>query len=306
MEMQQVRYFISVAKWLNFTRAAEECHVTQPALTRAIKLLEQELGGDLIRREGRHTHLTELGNKMLPILCQCHEAALAAKSLASQVRSGELSTLSVAVSHSVDLTLFIDALRELRAAFPGIQIKLKRGPAGDIGELLKSGKADVAICGPLSLAWDRLEIWPLFNEPFEVIVGSNHALADSSPSQLALDALTNTQFTVMSGLDLTLQERDNLRALGIDLASAHEVASIDDMKSLLTAGLGLALAPAHILREPTMQHVSIPSLQLTQAVAVCVVSGRHRNPEANALLNLLRMKDWQSEENPVEADRLPA
>jgi DMSO/TMAO reductase YedYZ molybdopterin-dependent catalytic subunit len=51
MEMHQVRYFLAVARLLHFTRAADECHVTQPSLTRAIKQLEDELGGDLFRRE---------------------------------------------------------------------------------------------------------------------------------------------------------------------------------------------------------------------------------------------------------------
>ena len=54
MEMQQVRYFVAVAETLNFTRAAEQCNVTQPALTRAIKQLEYELGGDLIRDEAQN------------------------------------------------------------------------------------------------------------------------------------------------------------------------------------------------------------------------------------------------------------
>jgi len=91
MEMQQVRYFVSVAQTLNFTRAAEACHVTQPALTRAIKALEAELGGDLIRREGRATQLTDLGRQMLPLLRQCYESALSAKSVARSVASGETS-----------------------------------------------------------------------------------------------------------------------------------------------------------------------------------------------------------------------
>ncbi|MET0278280.1 MAG: LysR family transcriptional regulator, partial [Pseudorhodoplanes sp.] len=61
MEMHQVRYFLAVARTLNFTRAAEECHVAQPSLTRAIKLLEGELGGDLFRRERPRAMLTALG-----------------------------------------------------------------------------------------------------------------------------------------------------------------------------------------------------------------------------------------------------
>ena len=107
MEMQQVRYFTAVARTLNFTRAAEECNVTQPALTRAIKQLEFELGGDLIRREGRNTHLTDLGNKMLPILRQCHEAALAASALAKAVSKGQISTLTMAVARSLDTALIM-------------------------------------------------------------------------------------------------------------------------------------------------------------------------------------------------------
>ena len=61
MEMHQIRYFLAVAETLNFTRAAEKCNVTQPALTRAIQKLEEELGGLLLRRERSLTHLSDLG-----------------------------------------------------------------------------------------------------------------------------------------------------------------------------------------------------------------------------------------------------
>ncbi|MDA0652931.1 MAG: LysR family transcriptional regulator [Proteobacteria bacterium] len=68
--MHQIRYFLAVSKSLNFTRAAEECHVVQPSLSRAIRKLEEELGGDLFRRERSQTHLTDLGRKMQPLLRQ--------------------------------------------------------------------------------------------------------------------------------------------------------------------------------------------------------------------------------------------
>src|ERR1700744_6235080 len=101
MEMHQVRYFLAVAHTLNFTRAADECNVTQPSLTRAIKQLEAELGGDLFRRE-RPPQLTELGQRMHPLLKQCYEAAVGARSLASSFKSGEIGALRVALTHSVD------------------------------------------------------------------------------------------------------------------------------------------------------------------------------------------------------------
>src|SRR4249920_4096562 len=90
MDMHQVRYFLAVARTLNFTRAAEECHVAQPSLTRAIRQLEAELGGDLFRRERPQAQLTELGQRMLPLLQRCYESALGAKSLAFSLRESAM------------------------------------------------------------------------------------------------------------------------------------------------------------------------------------------------------------------------
>ena len=86
MEMHQIRYFLAVARTGNFTRAAEQCNVTQPSLTRAIQQLEQEFGGDLFRRERPHAQLTELGQRLLPPLQQCYDSASSASSLASQLK----------------------------------------------------------------------------------------------------------------------------------------------------------------------------------------------------------------------------
>ena len=68
MEMHQIRYFLAVCSERNFSRAAALCQVSQPSLTRAIKLLEAELGGALFRRNRGHSHLTELGELVRPNL----------------------------------------------------------------------------------------------------------------------------------------------------------------------------------------------------------------------------------------------
>jgi DNA-binding transcriptional LysR family regulator len=79
MEMHQVRYFLALCEELNFTRAAERCNVAQPSLTRAIKQLEEELGGALFRRERANTHLSELGRTLKPYLEQVYHRAEDAK-----------------------------------------------------------------------------------------------------------------------------------------------------------------------------------------------------------------------------------
>jgi DNA-binding transcriptional LysR family regulator len=124
VEMHQVRYFLAVSRTLNFTRAAQECHVAQPSLTRAVKLLEAELGGDLFHRERNLTHLTEFGDKMLPLLRQCFEGALAAKKLASSIKSGVVASLTLGLSQAVSmsvssrLTTILRAYLRVRYAVP--------------------------------------------------------------------------------------------------------------------------------------------------------------------------------------------
>ena len=177
MEMHQVRYFLAVTRLLNFTRAAEECNVAQPSLTRAIKQLEEELGQELFRRERNLTHLTEFGRRMTPFLQQCYDSALAAKTLASSLKKGAVAPLALAISRSVSLSLIVSHLTELSRAFDGLELRFLRGARDDVADYLKKGEADIAIAGPFGESWDRLESWPLFTERVHVAVSKTHRFA---------------------------------------------------------------------------------------------------------------------------------
>jgi DNA-binding MarR family transcriptional regulator len=159
MEMHQVRYFLAVARVLNFTRAADECNVTQPSLTRAIKQLEAELGGDLFRRERPAAQLTELGQRMHPLLKQCYEAATGARELASSFKSGEVGALRIALTHSVDLSLLIPHLDQIKRLFNRLARRLaavhgklsarrqQQPPAGDARQnrIQRSSRRAIAV-----------------------------------------------------------------------------------------------------------------------------------------------------------------
>jgi len=93
LDLIQIRYFLTLAQTLNFTRAAEACNVTQPALTKSIQRLEGELGGPLLLRERSHTQLTPLGNTMLPLLQQTFDAAEAARNGAARFRTQDVARL---------------------------------------------------------------------------------------------------------------------------------------------------------------------------------------------------------------------
>ena len=87
-----------VGRTLNFTKAAEECNVTQPSLTRAIKKLEDELGGPLFHRERANTHLTELGRAMLPHIEQSYLATQSARALAEALKRGDVVHLRLGLT----------------------------------------------------------------------------------------------------------------------------------------------------------------------------------------------------------------
>ena len=293
MEMQQVRYFLAVARTLNFTRAAEECNVTQPALTRAIKQLEDELGGELIRREGRNSHLTDLGNRMQPLLQQCYDSAISAKSLATKLKKGEVASLAIAVSWTLDIDLLLGPLRELVKSFPGLQLRLRRGDAAAIAAMLKNGDVELAVGGALD-EWDRLDSWPMFTESFGVLVGASHKLAEGDMPELDVALVREERllsFALYGEDDLAAQMRSEW-GLGDD--RILEVHCSRDLERLVAEGFGVAILPANAIRNRNVRHLACAGIATERTVAVYSVAGRQRSKEANALLNLLRATDWDS------------
>lgn len=292
MEMQQVRYFLAVAKTLNFTRAAEQCNVSQPALTRAIKQLEDELGGELIRREGRLSHLSELGMRMLPLLTQCYESAINAKAIAAKVKSGDVATLAIGVSRTLDLDILLGPLAEMYRGFPGLQLKLRRGNGTQIAEWLKNGDIELAFGGPLGESWDRLDCWPMFTEAFNLVVAPDHDIAMRNEVELEIELIRKERFLIHADSDHAELVPANLETIGISFVDAHQVDSNRDLEALVVARFGVAILPASALNSSRVRHVRCGALDLRRTVAVYSIAGRARSREASALLNLVRSADW--------------
>ena len=175
--MHQIRYFLAVARALNFTRAAEECNVAQPSLTRAVKLLEQELGGDLFARERNNTHLTDLGVRMQPFLRQSYESAIAARAMARSLKRGETAPLRLALSRTIPIELVVDALVEVQRTFEGLELRLIRRDAAQAVEIMKKGDADLMVAGPIGDDWERFDRWALMAERHTLVVAQGSNLA---------------------------------------------------------------------------------------------------------------------------------
>jgi DNA-binding transcriptional LysR family regulator len=290
MEMHQVRYFLAVARALNFTRAAEECHVAQPSLTRAIRQLEGELGGDLFRRERPQAQLTELGQRMLPLLKQCYESALSARSLASAIKKGEVGSLRLALSQTIDPALVMPHVIELGKLFSGLELKLYRGTSADILAQLKRGEAELALAASLGDEWERLDSWPLFTEDFQLVVHSMHRLANSPTVGIA--DLKDERIVVKSYCESTPALLETLRGFDIDVGRSHEAGAESDLIALLEAGVGVAFLPRSAKAPDTLLRLMVDQLELSRTVYLYGVAGRQRTAVAATLMKMLRANDW--------------
>jgi DNA-binding transcriptional LysR family regulator len=264
MEMHQVRYFLAVARVLNFTRAADECNVTQPSLTRAIKQLEAELGGDLFRRERPAAQLTELGQRMHPLLKQCYEAASGARALASSFKGGEVGALRIALTHAVDLSLLIPHLDQIKRQFNRLEFRFLRGNSSEVAEFLKKGEAELGIAAELGEDWDRLDTWPLFTESFDIVVNKRHPLA--SREEISFEDLRAEQLLSRRYCEHSDRLDTSLREHGIDVDRSHEISSERDLIELLEADIGIAVIPQTASIPPTLKRAAVDGLDARRTV----------------------------------------
>jgi DNA-binding transcriptional LysR family regulator len=147
MEMQHVRYFLALSQTLNFTRAAEQSNVSQPALTRAIQQLEYELGGPLFHRERQRTHLSELGRIMLPYFETIQAQSDAARTHAKSLKKLDSATLKIGAMCTIGPKILSDLFIQFGMAHPNVDLEVEDKSAQELLEMLASGKLEMALFG---------------------------------------------------------------------------------------------------------------------------------------------------------------
>jgi DNA-binding transcriptional LysR family regulator len=147
MELRHLRYFVSVAEALSFTKAAEKLHTAQPSLTRQIKDLEEELGVRLLNRTKQQVTLTEEGRSFLADAKRL--LALAAETVESvrRLHSGEVRALNVGYVSNLFYDLLPRTLTSFRQLFPTVSVNLFDMSCGDQFRALEDGKLDLGFVG---------------------------------------------------------------------------------------------------------------------------------------------------------------
>jgi DNA-binding transcriptional LysR family regulator len=284
MQFHQIKYFIALCDNLNFTRAAEDCNVAQPSLTRAIKQLEDELGGALFHRERANSHLTELGRLMEPHLRQVLSEIEAAKDRARSVRNLEQTTLTLGVMCTIGPTKLLELIANYRANYPNVNLLVRDAKGHDLQEMLLQGDLEVALFGLPEGIDDRLHLLPLFDERFVITFAPGHRFEHLSVIRGAdLDgepyvARVNCEFTGHAG------RRIRSEGGGAQAEVIYRSEREDWCLAMIGAGLGFGFTPEYAIEIPGIQSRPLIDPAFTRTVNVATVRGRPHSSAVGAFV----------------------
>lgn len=284
MEMHQIRYFLAVCDSLNFTRAAEACNVSQPALTRAIKALEDELGGELLRRERNKTHLTELGRLVRePLALALAETERTKREAASFLSLGD-APLSLGVMYTIGPSRLVAMLEHLYRTAPGIQIKLRDGTPVAVQAALMAGETDLAILSRPDDPPERLELVPLYRERFVVAFPPGHRFARQNAVQLA--DMAGEHYLLRPECELRDVIRQTREQRGVAMNIRCESQREDWIQSMILAGMGCAFMPETMPMLPGIETRPLQEENLQREICLATVAGRRFSPAVRAFVTL--------------------
>jgi DNA-binding transcriptional LysR family regulator len=290
MKLRRIRYFLALARTLNFSQAARELKVSQPALSQAVKQLEAEFGGSLIRREGRLSHLTHLGERMRASLQEVEDASLRAEQLASRLTKTETACIRIAVMCTIDPGQVSQCLAEFQQKMTGLVVELLDATAESIQDSLLDGKVDIAILSSPVEVVPRLRVQELFQEEMVIACGANFRLA--SRSSISLKKLADYPY-----LD---RLRCEFRDMVIGMADRHDMElnvvtsseREDWIKSLLMQNHGVSIMPLSSAKASGLATVKFQDIELHRSVYLTIPSGRENQPAVQALVKHARKYNW--------------
>jgi DNA-binding transcriptional LysR family regulator len=292
MEMHQIRYFLAAARSLSFTRAAETCHVSQPALTAAMKKLEAELGGPMFYREANRLLLTEFGRQMEPLLAQIAERAEAATAAAENLRLQNQPPVRLGVMPTLGPLRLARFLSDFQRAHPGVELAVSEGRPGELGRGLEADTLDVAILNPVESPGESFRIEPLYAERYVVVLPPDHALKESNA--ITLSDLSNQPYVDRLACEMREMVMRVCGELGVSLYARFRSEREDWVQAMVAAGLGFAFMPEHSVTHPGMIQRPLVEPTVERTVALATKRGRPHSPAVDSFLRAARAHRWLS------------
>lgn len=300
MELRHLRYFITVAELLNFTKSAAKLHVAQPALSRQIHDLEEELGVVLFERSSRYVRLTAAGKAFVTEARTVLQSAEVAAQTARAFATGERGELHIGYAPSLTVEVLPKALEAFEQRYPRVRVTLHDLSVLEMVQGLNGGAVDTALMAkPLTqqlrgLAFDELRTYPV-----RIAVRNNHPLARAKGVSLA--QLAQEPLIVYSRAEYPDYHEwirgvfEQARQVVPQNAEEHD--SGTSIVAAVEAGRGLALVPS-ILSSVAGGRLTLLGIRPTLPPFVIGVAYRRdqQNPAARRFVdtvNDLKIKCWR-------------
>jgi LysR family hydrogen peroxide-inducible transcriptional activator len=298
MELHQIRYFLSLCDELNFTRAAERCRVAQSSLTRAIKALEQELGGALFHRERANTHLSRLGQKVKPFLEQAYSHVEGARKQAHDFARAQTATLRLGLMNTVAPLRLYELVAALRARHPGIALQIVDAAAQTLQERLLVGDLDAAIYAlPQLAADDRLNVLPLYREPFVIAVRPAHRLARRDV--VRMPDLCGEPYLRRTHCEFDAVTQETFARQDVNGPTVYQSDRDDWILAMAAAGLGYGVMPAFSASHPGVVALPLIEPEIARDIALATMRGRPDSAAIGALVREVMRMGWMSAASAV-------
>lgn len=284
LNLHLVRIFVAVAEARNFSRAAEQLYISQPAVSKGIQELEQQLGMSLFNRVGRSIQLTEAGEVLYANARIIFASERAAETALEQMRGLQRGHLAVGASATIGSYMLPSLLGAFNRLYPGINLFLDIGNTPQIADRLLHARLDTAFVeGAVDPARFQLSHWR--DDRLVVIADIHHPLG--AQQSISLDQLRDVTVIMRepeSGTRLIVQ--NVLRAKGIEIMPGLELSSNEAIKQAVMAGLGLAIVSTETIRLELETNrlliLDVPDLTIVRPLVRLEVEGRPPSPALRA------------------------
>ena len=294
MEMHQVRYFLVAAKTLSFTRAAELCRISQPALTTAIRKLETRLQSALFHREGRSLLLTEFGRQMLPHLEQIIAQAEAAETVAKNFRLLNQVPIRLGVMSTIGPMRLAGLLAAFEQKCPGVDTVLHDGAPEALAAQLDADELDVAILNPLQGMGESYRTEPLYTERIVVVLPPEHPLNERNA--ISLRDLDGMAYVDRPSCEMREMVTGMCENMGVKLYAHFRAEREDWVQAMVMAKIGFALMPEHSVVHPASIQRPLIDPVVERTISLITVPGRKHSHAVAAFVRHIRAYRWNGTE----------
>ena len=291
--LRELDVFLTLAETLNYRRAAERLHLSQPAVSGVIHRLELALGAALFDRSTRAVYLTAAGQvfvERVRLLQQQADAAVQAVRDISELRAGRVR---VAALPSLAATAVPAAFARFAALYPQIRLEMLDSLSGPAFELVRTGQADFALTAA-NPAYPDLAYQPLGEDAFVLLLPAEHplALSEQLDRPLRWDEIWALPHVSMP-LPTSVRQYADKAFLqnGLSFAPQYEVEHLATINAMVAAGLGVAALPelaALVARGPRVVKRPLVAPVMMRQLGLVTLRGRSPSPAAAALIEMLK------------------